>query len=134
MTLSVADRLEIQDLMGRFALAVDVEGPDAYREIFVEDSSFTIEAFQIDLHGRETIIQWVKDNAGSFPPGLNHVQSNFVIDGDGDGEEARVRCISQAIQSHEGEVKHYVIGRYDETMIKTNEGWRLKTHRLQVQA
>ncbi len=132
MTLSVADRLEIQDLMGRFALAVDVDGPDAYRDIFVEDSRFVIDDFQLDLHGRETIIQWVKDNAESFPPGLNHVQSNFVIDGD-DGE-ARVRCISQAIQSHEGEIKLFVIGRYDETLVKTDKGWRLKIHRLNVQA
>ena len=131
MSLTTEDRIEIQDLMGRFSYAVDVLGPDAYRDIFVEDCRFIIEAWQIDVKGLDNIINWIKESAEtSFPLGLIHVQSNFVIDGD--GNEAQLKCVSQAIQSHDGEIKHFVVGRYDETLVKTPKGWRLKVHRLQV--
>jgi len=132
MPLSVEDKMEIQDLMGRFALAADINGPEAYRDIFVEDGRFMIDAYQVDLKGLDNIINWITENADTFPPGLTHIQSNFVIDGDGD--EAQLSCISQAIQSRDDEIKHFVVGRYFETLVKTPKGWRLKTHKLQVHA
>lgn len=132
MPISAADKIEIQDLMGRFALAVDVKGPEAMRELFVDDASFVVDEMHINLQGIDSIINWIKGSADAFPPGLTHVQSNFVIDGDGD--QAQLSCISQAIQNHNGEIKHFVVGRYYETLVKTEAGWRLKEHKLQLQA
>lgn len=132
MPLTTEDKLEIQDLMGRFALAVDVQGPDAMRELFVDDARFVIDSFQVDVKGLDNIINWIKESSDTFPPNLNHVQSNFVIDGD--GTEAKLSCISQAIQDFEGEIKHFVIGRYDETLVKTPAGWRLKVHKLNLRS
>ena len=132
MPLTTQDKMEIQDLMGRFALAADIDGPDAMRDLFVEDGEFIIEDMQIEVKGIDNIINWIKESADNFPPGLTHVQSNFVIDGDGD--QAQLSCISQAIQDHDGEIKHFVVGRYFETLIRTAAGWRLKTHKLQLRA
>lgn len=132
MTLTVEDKIEIQDLMGRFALAVDLKGPEAMRALFVEDAEFIVDEMSIHLKGIDGIITWLGENAAAFPPGLTHVQSNFVIDGT--GESAELSCISQAIQNLDGEIKNYVVGRYFETLVKTAQGWRLKVHRLQVQA
>ncbi|MGR3624465.1 nuclear transport factor 2 family protein [Pseudophaeobacter sp.] len=132
MALTTEDKIEIQDLMGRFALAVDVNGPEAMRDLFVDDAQFIVEEMGIHLEGLDTIVEWITENAAAFPPGLIHVQSNFVIDVNGD--TAELRCISQAIQNHDGEIKHFVVGRYFETLVKTAQGWRLKTHKLQVQA
>jgi len=128
MTLTTQDRLEIQDLMGRFTLAVDVKGPDAMVDVFTSDARFMVAAFELDITGRDNLIQWMKESADGFPPGLHHVLTNFVIEGE--GETARLQCVSQAIQSHEGEIKHFAIGRYDETLVKTDLGWRLKEHQL----
>lgn len=130
MTLTIQDRIEIQDLMGRFALAVDVNGPEAMRDIFSIDSQFIIDQFQIDVKGLDNIIHWMTESADSFPPGLNHVLSNFVIEGNEAGDEANLKCISQAIQSYEGKISTYAIGRYDDKLVKTVEGWRLKEHQL----
>ena len=132
MPLSIEDKVEIQDLMGRFALAVDVNGPDAMRDLFVDDARFVIDAMQIDVKGLDNIVNWMKQAADSFPPNLTHVQSNFVIEGD--VKEAKLSCISQAIQDHEGEIKHFVVGRYNETLVKTLADWRLKKHKLQLRA
>ena len=49
MILTIEDKFEIQDLMGRFALAVDVEGPEAMADIFTSDARFVIEAFKLDV-------------------------------------------------------------------------------------
>lgn len=132
MSITTADRMEIQDLMGRFALAVDVNGPEAMRDLFVEDGRFIVDELQIELEGIDNIINWIKGSADAFPPGLTHIQSNFVIDGDGD--QAQLSCVSQAIQSHDGEIKHFVVGRYNEKLVKTPSGWRLKEHKLQIRA
>lgn len=132
MALTTGDKIEIQDLMGRFALAVDVNGPEAMRDLFVDDAQFIVEEMGIHLEGLDTIAEWITENAAVFPPGLTHVQSNFVIDGNND--TAELSCVSQAIQNHDGEIKHFVVGRYFETLVKTAQGWRLKTHKLQVQA
>ncbi|MFH0261470.1 nuclear transport factor 2 family protein [Vibrio mediterranei] len=132
MSLTTADRMEIQDLMGRFALAVDVNGPEAMRDLFVEGGRFIVDDLQINLQGIDNIINWIKDSADTFPSGLTHIQSNFVIDGDGD--EAQLSCVSQAILSHDGDIKHFVVGRYFETLVKTPAGWRLKEHKLQLRA
>ena len=132
MTLTTDDKIEIQDLMGRFALTVDTKGPEAMRDLFVDEAQFIIDGMGIHLEGLDNIIAWITENADAFPPGLTHVQSNFVIDGTGD--TAELSCVSQAIQNHDGEIKHFVVGRYFETLVKTHQGWRLKTHKLQVQA
>ena len=132
MSITTADRIEIQDLMGRFALAVDVNGPEAMRDLFVEDGRFIVDELQIELEGIDNIINWINGSADAFPPGLTHIQSNFVIDGDGD--QAQLSCVSQAIQSHDGEIKHFVVGRYFEKLVKTPSGWRLKEHKLQIRA
>jgi hypothetical protein len=46
--------MEIQDLMGRFALAVDINGPEAMRDLFVEDGRFIIDELQIELKASTT--------------------------------------------------------------------------------
>lgn len=132
MTLSIQDKVEMQELMARFALAVDMKEPDKMQDFFVEEGEFLIEAMDIKLQGTQNIISWIKENADSFPPNLNHVQSNFVIDGD--SSEARLQCISQAIQTINREVKPFILGRYDETLVKTQDGWRLKVHKLVITA
>jgi len=130
MTLTTQDRLEIQDFMGRFAHAIDVSGPQAMHDIFTEEARFVAEPFQVDITGIDLIIKWMEESAPGFPPGLNHVLTNFVIEkGEGDNE-ARLHCISQAIQDHEGEVKLFAIGRYQEKLVKTQAGWRLTEHQL----
>ncbi|SMP23335.1 nuclear transport factor 2 family protein [Shimia sagamensis] len=98
----------------------------------MEDVSFVVAELSIDLQRRDAIVAWTKANAASFPPGLAHVWSNFVIGGD--GQTAELSCISRSIQNLEGEIKPYVVGRYFETLVKTPEGWRLKDHRLQLKA
>lgn len=130
MPLSAEDRLEIQDLMGRFALATDVHGPHAMGDLFVEDGRFVIDAMQLDVQGRDNIINWIKGAADSFPEKHIHVLSNFVIDGDGD--EAKLSCVSQAIQINDGKIDYFGIGYYDEKLVKTPSGWRLKIHKLNL--
>lgn len=130
MTLTIADRVEIQELIARFSLAVDVEGPEAMGALFVEDASFVIPAMGLDLSGRGNIVAWVTDNAALMPPGLTHVQSNFVIDGN-EGS-AQVRCVSQARQTVAGATAIFAVGRYVDQVVKTEAGWRLKDHRLDL--
>lgn len=130
MPLTLEDKMEIQELMGRYILAADIHGPEAMRDIFTEDGRFVIEAMQVDVKGRDNIINWLTEIAKTMPPKLYHTSSNFVIDGDGDA--ATMSCISQAIQFTDDGIKHFAFGHHEDTLVKTSTGWRLKDHKLNL--
>lgn len=130
MPISIEDKMDIHELMGRYILASDLHGPEAMRDIFTEDGRFVIEAMQIDVKGRDNIIAWLKEVSKTVPDKLFHTSSNFVIDGDGDA--ATMTCISQAIQITDDGIKHFAFGHYEDTLVKTPAGWRLKDHKLHL--
>ena len=69
LTLSVADRLELQELNARFALAVDRHDYDALREVFVPEAHY-VSTNGTDVHGLEELIAWFTSRV---TPGVHRV-------------------------------------------------------------
>lgn len=132
MPLTIEDKMEIQELMGRYIRASDVDGPEALRDIFTEDARFVIDAMQIEVTGVDNIIAMVVEFEKSLPSKIYHFSTNFVIDGDGD--QATLTCISQAVQPTEDGIKNFTFGHYEDMLVKTPAGWRLKDHKIVVLA
>ena len=91
---------------------------------------FVIVAMQVDVKGLDNVVTWLDKISKTVPDKLFHASSNFVIDGDGD--EATMNCISQAIQITDDGIKHFAFGYYKDMLVKTAAGWRLKDHKLNL--
>ena len=122
---TLQDRIEIEDLLHRYAEMVD------RREWSQMDRIFALEA-TLDYTStggqkgpfRETLA-WLDRALESWPINL-HVVSNAIIEIDGD--VARSRCYFHAPMGRETEDGQYVItnsGRYLDELARTADGWRI---------
>ena len=122
MSTSIADQLEIQQLLARYSHAADLHPPEAMRDIFTEDGRFHIEAMGIDAHGIDRIIEFFTEMRAGME-GTYHVNSNLVIDVDGDSATA----VSYLTTLRSGEKPEIAgIARYQDQLVKTPEGWRIR--------
>lgn len=67
--LSVEDRLELQDLSTRFALAVDHHDYEALRAVFVPEAHY-VSTNGTDIHGLDELIAWFQSRV---TPGVRRV-------------------------------------------------------------
>jgi hypothetical protein len=122
----MADRVELMELMHRYALAIDTAQWEALREVFCADASVDFGSVgryvegASGVTGLEAILGWFKAALAPFPDVL-HFMSNHVIDLDGD--RARVRTYMHVMHMSMG-------GVYDAQAIRTPAGWRIRHFRL----
>ncbi len=120
MPLSIADRIEIQDLLARYNHAIDSADAAAWAATYTPDGSFTsggrtrtgtaeLEAFAADFAARM--------------PGSRHWVNNVLIDGEGD--EASISCYLQLLKTGGGEPATLVTtARYQDTLRRVEGAWR----------
>jgi 3-phenylpropionate/cinnamic acid dioxygenase small subunit len=122
----IKDRIEIQELMYRYAEMVDRREWKDMDRIFALEA--TIDYGSTGGHAgpfRETLA-WLDRALESWPINL-HVISNLIIEFDGD--LATSRCYFHAPMARETpEGPQYVIinaGRYEDRLVRTATGWRI---------
>ena len=88
---AAADRTMIQDLLGRYAFAIDYDthDPGIWASLFVENGRFEIPVMQVVVEGRAALRDFAAGLQRTIP-GLHHAMTNFTCDIDGD--RARGRC------------------------------------------
>lgn len=125
---TMADRLAITDLTIAYCWALDTKDWDGLDRVFAVD--VTAELASPLLHGVEAIKARV---ARALEPldDSQHIVTNhqIVIDGD----QASCRCYLHAQHVRRGVEggDNYVIGgRYEDTMVRTPDGWRIAHRRL----
>lgn len=125
--LSAADYVEIQQLVARYAYAVDThaDNGNAYADLFAPDG-----VFGGQTRGREALAELArttqKDRGG--PSYTRHYLTNVIIYPTPDG--ARGNQYLVAIDVSEGGGKPSSVahgGRYDDVYVKTPQGWRFKS-------
>ena len=124
--LEIKDRLEIQELMYRYAEMVDRRDWPQMDQIFALEAR--IDYASTGGHAgpfRETLA-WLDRALESWPINL-HIISNLIIEFDGD--LATARCYFHAPMARETEEgPQYVItnaGHYQDRLIRTPTGWRI---------
>ena len=123
---ATADRVELAELMHRYALAIDTAQFEDLREVFTPDAS--VDFGSVDQYvegatgvsGIDAIVGWFRTVLAPFPDVL-HFMSNHVIDLDGD--RARVRTCMHVMHMAMG-------GVYDTQAARTPAGWRIQRLRL----
>ncbi len=129
MTLTlqeISDRLEIQDLLARYALAIDQHAFDRLDDLFTEDAVVDYTEFGGPRADLATIKSFL---AEALPrhAGHQHLVGSVVIDLDGDRATVRSICHNPMLLARGEEVRPYFCGLwYRDSLVRTPSGWRIR--------
>jgi hypothetical protein len=126
MTLqAIADRIEIDDLLTRYATAVDTKDRDLYT------SCFTPDAF-IDYTGPggikgtlPEVKRWLAEVMAFFPM-TQHLVTNRTVVIDGDSATCRSYLFNpMGVPDGDGLMLFFDGGYYRDKLVRTTDGWRI---------
>jgi len=133
-TLSTQDYIDIQQLVSKYAYAIDEctnKGYD-YADLYVPDGSFSTSRngkISNRFEGRERLAEAAR---GGMPDckdvpwaGIVHMLVNHVIDPAPGGATGKVYLIAVGLDGEPGKVEAQ--GHYEDEYVKTPQGWRFKS-------
>ncbi len=128
--LTGQDYAEIEQLIARYNQGLDFEDLDMYAAIFTEDAVWRGPGRE--LVGREAMVESVGQRMASRPHEheRRHWQNNSVITPRPDGAVARTYFVSFEVSYQPP--KPAVSGHYDDILVRTPDGWRIKERALTV--
>lgn len=129
----LADRLEIEATLIRYATALDTDRMELFDDVFTQDAlvdytaSGGIRGSYIELR------RWLLKAMSKFDA-WQHLLSNMVIEIDGDRADAMTDCYNPlAIGDTPGDQRLLHVGaRYHDRLLRTPVGWRIVERRLEV--
>lgn len=128
----MSDRIEIDELLARYARALDYKNFGELDLIFTPDATF--DAGGLGAPTGPAAIQSMIEGTIGHLDATQHLVGKSVMEfaEDGDSAEVRTYLISQHIrESAPGPVKHYFLGgEYFDRVVRTPEGWRIAYRRL----
>ena len=119
---AVSDKLEIHELLARYARGVDDKAWDVYRSVFTADAS-------IDYSSAGAISGTVDEVVAFFSvaftaiPWTQHYITNIEIDLDGDSASARAMFYNP-MQLPGMDEPSFCGGFYHHDLVRTPDGWR----------
>ena len=129
-TLTGQDYAEIEQLYWRYNHGSDFRDGDLFVSAFADDAVFNVG--QRTISGREELTAYrVERHAGSRQTGdtgVRHWNNGWRITPTADGAEARVYWM--LVDVSDGQPKQTVSGYYNDTYVKTADGWRFKTRTI----
>jgi hypothetical protein len=127
---ATADRLAIQDLIARYAVAVDSRDYDDLDELFTPDAHIDFTAFGGPCGPPEEIKTFLRESLAFFRR-TQHLMGLPVITLDGDRATARTPCTNpMVLDDADGATKVWLIGLwYDDELARTDRGWRFTSRR-----
>ncbi len=126
--LSVEDRIAIQDLIARYAWALDTGDIDSFVACFAPDAVVVEEVFEDPdrWEGHDGLRRLAQhySSAPGFPGRQHHVSQSLV---EGDGERCSVKSFTFVTECR-GEPPYVLrfAGYYDDQLIKTGGDWVFK--------
>ncbi|MBI2168044.1 MAG: nuclear transport factor 2 family protein [Actinobacteria bacterium] len=117
----IGDRLDIDDLLTAYAVAVDGRDWDGLKALFAEGAVLDYSAFDGPRGDVDTAVAWVAEGLAGFPVS-QHVCANREIAVTGDSGTARCAVINPLV---DGKGKVFMVGgSYEDTLVRTPAGWR----------
>lgn len=127
----ISDRLEIQDLIARYAHAIDDQDWDALDRVFTPDAVIDY----TDLGGAKGSRAETKAYLAQAMPAFSafqHLSTTTKLDITGDTAKARTILFNPMVMQHEGEERVFFIGLwYCDDLVRTADGWRIAHRREQ---
>jgi 3-phenylpropionate/cinnamic acid dioxygenase small subunit len=122
----MADRIEIDDLLTRYATAVDAKDWDLYASCFTADAFLDYTAAGGIKGQLPDVKEWLAQVMPNFPM-TQHVVANRVIEIRGDTATAR-SCFYNPMGIADGKggmALFFDGGYYNDKLVRTKDGWRI---------
>jgi hypothetical protein len=130
MPLSTADELAITQLASRYNHSIDHKEAEAWADCFAEDGVLRVNG-RVIAGGRAALLAYIRAKGADCA--TRHWTNNAVIDGDGDA--ARLRLYVKTYNVVGGALgAPYMLGEYDDTLVKLNGRWKFKLRDMRVVA
>ena len=128
--LTLADKLELHELAGRYGDAIDDRAWDRLDHIFTEDAVFEVRGLDIVMNGLAEIKAFM-DQAGDRHPQAHLMSNVYCFER---GGEVQLRCRglfpeANTLADDKSSVVYH--GSYYDKVVKTAAGWRIR-HRIYV--
>ncbi len=124
----VADRMAIIEITHRYCWALDSKNWPLLDDVFIADATAKLRSPL--LEGRDAI----RDRISSAVDPLDatqHTVTNHLVTIDGDRATSRCYLHSQHVRNDAvGGVNYVIAGRYEDELVRTNDGWRISFRRL----
>ena len=138
MGLTADDRLDIIELPGRYADALDLLEPERLRDVFTTDAVWEVVGGSTRLVGLEEIMAFM--GRSDVHPGA-HLMTNVYIEAVGDDPRGggrlvhlRSRGVFPVGPSDPRAPVSVFYGRYDDDVVHTDAGWRIRHRRYRYGA
>jgi len=119
---AVHDRLELHELLARYARAVDDRDWDLYRSVFTEDAHIDYTSAGGIAGTREEVVAFLAE-AFAAVPWAQHYVTNVEVDLDRDTAEVRAMFYNP-MQLPGMDEPSFCGGRYHHLAVRTEDGWR----------
>jgi hypothetical protein len=134
MQLTAMDRLDIAELPGRYADALDRLQPHQLRDVFTPDAVWEMVG-GLRLDGLEAIMEFM--GRSDVHPGA-HLMTNIYIASVGTDTVSggplvhlRSRGVYPVGPSDRANPSAVFYGHYDDDIVRTDDGWRIRHRRYQ---
>lgn len=118
---TLADRIEITDLLTRYATAVDDKDWPLYRSVFTADAQIDYSTAGGPTGDVDTVVAGLTEQLGLFSR-TQHFISNIAVELDGDTAKVRAMFFNPMIVSPG---KQFTCGGwYNHDLVRTPDGWR----------
>ncbi len=118
---AISDRIEIEDLLTRYARAVDRRDWDLYRAVFTPEAHIDYTSAGGITAGVDAMCEWLETALSQFPA-TQHLVSN--IDALVNGDTAEVEAMfHNPMKMPDGSV-WFTGGWYHHKLVRTPDGWR----------
>jgi hypothetical protein len=116
-TLTPQDYADIQQVYARYYHTIDAGNSEAWADTFTSDG-----VFNTTTRGRDALIASNRRGGSNRP--LRHWHSNLTIEPTAEGAKGSVYVMQIDITTKPPSISTY--SRYDDTLVKTPQGWRFK--------
>jgi 3-phenylpropionate/cinnamic acid dioxygenase small subunit len=118
----VADKLEIHELLARYARGVDTHDWELWRSVFTEDAVIDYSKSGAARGSREEVAEFLRQAYDTIPWATHHI-TNVEIELDGDRASVRAMFLNP-MQLPGLDRESSTGGYYTHEMVRTSDGWK----------
>ncbi len=128
---ALADRLEIEDVLTRYAWAIDKKQFDELDGVFTPDAQLDYTSSGGEAGAYPDVKAWLAKVLPHFPA-YQHLVTNKDITIDGDGATSRSEFYNPMVMAQrDGSTSIFFVGgEYHDDLVRTPNGWRI-TNRVE---
>jgi uncharacterized protein (TIGR02246 family) len=125
------DRLELRELVERYALGADTRDREVFAAVFTDDGALVTAAGGTYV-GPNAIVSTLDYLDAHYPRSM-HFVGNHQVQLDGDRAQGIVYCLAHHVYSRDGEDRDtLMVIRYQDDYRRTADGWRIARRSLRI--